>query len=356
MPSLSAKRLDYLRFSQEDAATLVALGECLGKQKLYLKQKPETLQALQSVAAVESADSSNRLEGITAPQSRIEALVKDSATPRDRSEQEIAGYRDAMKHVHQDGEHIPVNINVILQLHQWIYQYLVERGGHWKTVDNEIVEKDADGNAIRIRFKAVSAVATPQAMGDLVSGYRQALADGRDPMVVIPLFVLDFLCIHPFRDGNGRVSRLITNLLLYHAGYEVSRYVSLERHYWETRESYYRTLEASSLGWHESEHDVMIWMRYFWGVLLSAYAEFEERVGNIEKGRGSKTKRIRDAVERKVTPFTLADLKREMPDISRDMIRTVLRQLKTEDRVRAEGRGRGARWIPGNPRRKANNE
>ena len=126
MPSLSAKRLDYLRFSQEDAATLVALGECLGKQKLYLKQKPETLQALQSVAAVESADSSNRLEGITAPQSRIEALVKDSATPRDRSEQEIAGYRDAMKHVHQDGEHIPVNINVILQLHQWIYQYLGE--------------------------------------------------------------------------------------------------------------------------------------------------------------------------------------------------------------------------------------
>jgi Fic family protein len=346
MPSLSANQLNELRFSQEDVATLVALGECLGKQKLFIKQKPETLQGLQKVAAIESADSSNRLEGITAPQARIEALVANSAVPEDRSEQEIAGYRDAMKHIHQDGGHIPVSVNVILQLHQWLYQYMGEMGGHWKTVDNEIVEKDADGNVIRIRFKAVSAVATPQAMKDLVDHYRQALADGRDPMVVIPLFILDLLCIHPFRDGNGRVSRLLTNLLLYHAGYEVGRYISLERRFWETRESYYKTLEASSQGWHESEHDLMPWVRYFWGVLLSAYEEFEQRVGNIEKGRGSKTKRIRAAVERKVSPFTITDMKRELPDISRDMIRTVLRQLKDEGLLRVKGRGRGARWIP----------
>ncbi len=346
MPSLSAKQLNELQFSQEDVATLVALGECLGKQELLRKQKRETLLGLQKVAAIESADSSNRLEGITAPQARIEALVADSVVPRDRSEQEIAGYRDAMKHIHQDAQDIPITINVILQLHQWLYRYLGEEGGHWKTVDNEIVEKDADGNVIRVRFSAVPAVSTPQAVQDLVDHYRQSLADGRDAMVVVPLFVLDLLCIHPFRDGNGRVSRLLTNLLLYRAGYEVGRYISLERHFWETRESYYNALEASSQGWHDNEHDVMPWVRYFWGVLLSAYKEFEERVGNIEKGRGSKTRRIRAAVERKVSPFTISDIKRELPDISRDMIRTVLRQIRSEGLLRVEGRGRGARWIP----------
>jgi len=160
------------------------------------------------------------------------------------------------------------------------------------------------------------------------------------------LFILDFLCIHPFRDGNGRVSRLLTNLLLYHAGYEVGRYISLERRFLETREGYYKTLEQSSQHWHENEHDPMIWVRYFWGVLLSAYKEFEDRVGNIEQGRGSKTRRVEDAINRKITPFKFAELKRDLPDISPETIRNVLRDLRDKGLLRSEGRGPAARWIP----------
>ena len=345
MPSLTPKLLNELRFSQDDVATLRALGECLGKQTLFIKQKLDTLESLQTQAAIESADASNRLEGITAPGDRIEALVKDSANPLNRSEQEIAGYRDVMELIHQTGPDMPITAAVILQLHQWLYKYMPEAGGHWKTTDNEIVEKDTDGNVTRVRFKALSAVETPQAMQDLVDNYKQALADGRDAMVIIPLFILDFLCIHPYRDGNGRISRLLTGLLLYHAGYQVGRYISLERRFFETSKTYYEVLETSSQGWHESRHDAMPWVRYFWGVMLSAYQEFEDRVGNIEEGRGSKTKRIRNAVERKVMPFRMADLKKELPDVSRDMIRLVLRTMKEEGQIRTEGRGPAARWI-----------
>lgn len=346
MPSLLPKLLQNLNFSLEDVATLNSIAEYLGKQQLYLQQKLATLEGLQTVAAIESADASNRLEGITAPQKRIEAIVHESAEPQDRSESEIAGYRDAMRLIHQDSQHISVSVNVILQLHDWLYRHMGEQGGRWKSIDNEIVEKDADGNIIRVRFKAVSAVATPDAMQDLVDHYRQALNDRVTPLLVIPLFVLDFLCIHPFRDGNGRVSRLLTNLLLYHAGYEVGRYISLERRFLQTSESYYKTLETSSQGWHKNEHDPMPWVRYFWGVLLSAYKEFEDRVGNIEQGRGSKRKRVLDAVERKITPFKMAELKRDLPDISRETIRNVLRELQKQGRVRCDGRGPGAQWIP----------
>ena len=348
MHSLTPEYLNRLTFSQTDVATLRALGEYLGKQKLFVMQKPGTLQSLQTVAAIESADSSNRLEGITAPKARIRAIVSRNAEPRDRSEQEIAGYRDAMGLIHQTGQDMPISVNVIRQLHQRLYRYMPQDGGRWKSTDNEIVERDKEGNITRVRFKAVSAVATPQAMDDLVKYHRQAIDDGRDAMVVIPLFVLDFLCIHPYQDGNGRVSRLVTTLLLYHAGYEVGRYISLERHFLETAKTYYESLESSSRGWHEGEHDVMPWARYFWGVLLAAYKEFEDRVGTIETGKGSKTARIRAAVERKVMPFRMSDINNELPDISRDMIRLVLRQMKDEGRVRPEGRGPAAQWIPSN--------
>ena len=346
MPSLLPKLLNEQSYTQADLATLRALGESLGKQKLFLKQSPEILRGLQTVAAVESTESSNRLEGIIAPQARIKALVNDRVEPRDRSEQEIAGYRDALELVHQAGKDMPVTSNVVLQLHSRLYTYTAEEGGRWKTTDNEIVEKDADGNITRVRFKAVPAIATPQAMQDLVESYDQALKDGRDPIVVIPLFVLDFLCIHPFRDGNGRVSRLLTGQLLYRAGYDVGRYISLEKRFLETSKSYYETLETSSQGWHDNKHDVMPWVRYFWGVVLSAYQKFEDQVGNIEAGSGSKSKRVREAIERKVVPFKSADLKKEVPDVSRDTIRMVLREMKKEGRIKSDGYGRGVRWIP----------
>ena len=346
MPSLIPALLSNLRYSPQDADTLYAIGECLGKQQLFVKQRPETLESLRTVAAVESADSSNRLEGIIAPRARIRALVTDKAAPRDRSEQEIAGYRDTMELIHQTGKDMPITTNVIQQLHQRLYSYLSEEGGQWKIVDNEIVEKDASGKIMRIRFKPTSAVETPQAMEDLVKNYNHALVENCNPMLTIPLFILDFLCVHPYRDGNGRISRLLTGLLLYHANYQVGRYIAIERLFEQSSRTYYETLETSSQGWHENAHDPMPWVRYFWGIMLKAYQEFEDRVGNIEAGKGSKSKRVREALERKTVPFKIEEIKREVPDVSKDTIRNVLREMRDEGLIRAEGRGRGARWVP----------
>ena len=346
MNSLQPDYLNRLGFKPADMTTLRKLGECRGRQQLYVKQQPQTLESLRTVALIESTDSSNRLEGITVPEARLKALVQRKTEPRDRSEQEIAGYRDALELLHQSHVDVPVTANVIKQLHQRIYSYMAEDGGHWKITDNEIVERDAEGNIIRVRFKAVPAVATPQAMEDLIKNYQQALADGQDPLIIIPLMILDFLCIHPFRDGNGRVARLLTLLLMYHSGYDVGRYISLERLFEESGKSYYDTLYKSSQGWHGKQHDVMPWLTYFWGVLIKAYKEFEERVGSIESGRGSKSQRVREAIKRKSVPFRIVDLEREVPGVSRETIRLVLREMKKQGRLKAEGRGRGARWCP----------
>ena len=344
MKSLTATYLDVLAFTEKQTSTLRALGEYRGKQALYERQRPELLEALKTVARIESTDASNRLEGITAPETRLHAIVRHSETPRNRSEQEIAGYRDALELIHQTRAEMPVSVNVIRQLHQRIHSYLPESGGDWKPMDNEIVERDAEGNIVRVRFHAMSAVATPQAMEDLVCLYCEGIAAEREPLLIIPLLILDFLCIHPFRDGNGRVARLLTLLALYHAGYEVGRYVSLERVIQESSVSYYDSLEASSKQWHDGRHDCAPWLEYFWGVMLRAYKEFEERVGNIDARSGSKSQRVREAVERKVQSFRIVDIEKECPDVSRETIRLVLRAMKAKGLLELRGRGRGARW------------
>jgi Fic family protein len=336
--------LSSLSFTAEQLSTLRSLGECRGRQTLYERQRPEVLAALRTAATIESADSSNRLEGITAPEPRIRDLVLHSTQPRNRSEQEIAGYRDALELIHEARKDMPVTVNVIRQLHARVYSYLTEDGGHWKAVDNDIVERAPDGEIIQVRFHAMPAIATPQAMENLVGRYSQAERDQREALVLIPLFVLDFLCIHPFRDGNGRVARLLTLVLLYHFSYEVGRYISLERIFEKTKESYYDTLEASSRGWHDGEHDVNPWFNYFWGVLQRAYNEFEERVGQIGTGRGSKSQQVRDAVARKLGSFAISDLGRDCPGVSKETIRNVLQKMRTEGLVEMRGRGRGARW------------
>ncbi len=344
MRSLTDSYLDALAFTVKQASTLRALGEYRGKQTLYERQSPELLQGLRALASIESTEASNRLEGITAPEARLQAIVQHSEPPRTRSEQEIAGYRDALELIHQARAELPISVNGIRQLHQTIYRYLPDQGGQWKPVDNEIVERDPDGNVIRVRFRPVSAVATPQAMEDLATHYAAAGATGREPLLTIPLLILDFLCIHPFRDGNGRVARLLTLLALYHAGYNVGRYISLERVIEESWESYYAALEASSQGWHEGRHDSTAWLEYFWGVMLRAYKEFEERVGNVERGGNSKSQRVRDAVGRKIRPFRVVELQKECPDVSRETIRLVLRAMKKAGLIELSGRGRGARW------------
>lgn len=345
MRSLTANYLQGLRFSVAQLATLRQLGTYRGRQELYERQRPEVLAGLRTDAAIESTESSNRIEGIVVARARLDKLVKGQAQPRTRSEQEVAGYRDVLNLIHESARDMPVSVNVVLQLHKTIHRYLPGEGGHWKLTDNEIVERDTGGKITRVRFKPVTAVATPQAMRDLVTDYIEARDSGQhEPLVLVPLFLLDFLCIHPFTDGNGRVSRLLMLQLLYQFGYEVGRYISLERIIEESKETYYEALAAGSTGWHKNHHDVGPWIDYFWGTLLRAHGEFEERVGSIPRGKGSKGQQVIAAVERRITPFRISDLEKDCPGVSRERIRMVLRQLKEQGKLEITGRGPGARW------------
>jgi Fic family protein len=265
-----------------------------------------------------------------------------------RSEEEIAGYRDALEELHGYSDRFPVNENTLLHFHDMINRYTAAHGGRWKRVDNVILErwKDASGKIHeRTRFRPVPAAETPSAIAQFVQAYDRAIhQDRREPLVVIPLAILDFLCIHPFEDGNGRCSRLLTLLLLYHFGYEVGRYISLERVIEQSKQTYYEALEASSRDWHQGMHDPHPWLNYSWGVLIAAYKEFAERVGTIQTARGSKTERVRSAVMRRLGEFAISDIERDCPTVSRDMIRVVLNQMREEGLVELEGRGRGAKW------------
>ncbi len=344
MHSFTPEFLERLRFERADLVTVQALGSYRGKQDLFRKQTPETLEALRKVARVESTESSNRIEGIEAPRLQLEKIVLDHAAPRNRSEQEIAGYRDALALIHDSAPAMPMSPNLILQLHQTVFRYLPGEGGQWKITDNEIVDLHTDGTR-RVRFRPVPALATPQAMEDLLAGWRHAhAAHAPDALILVPLLVFDFLCIHPFRDGNGRVARLLTLLALYHAGHDVGRYISLERVIEESKVTYYEALEASSRHWHEGNHDPFPWLRYFWGTLIRAYREFEERLGHITPGRGSKTKQVREAALRQIAPFAISDLERLCPGVGRDMVRLVLRQLRDEGLLSSSGTGRAAKW------------
>lgn len=345
MQSLSPDYLASLRFDARQLATLRALGECRGKQRLYAAQSPEVLIDLRQVAVVESTESSNRLEGVVVAASRLKSLVLKNAAPKSRSEQEVAGYRDALTLIHESGAQMPFSEGTVLQLHGVMYRYMPQPGGHWKTTNNDIVERHPDGSS-RIRFQPVAAHLTAIAMTDMVARYRAALDQHlADPLVVVPLTILDFLCIHPFADGNGRMARLLTLQLLYHFDYAVGRFISLERIFEESKESYYETLEASSQRWHKAGHDIAPWLDYFWGVLLRAYKEFEERVGTIERGRGAKGDRVRAEILKRQLPFSISEIEEACPGISRDTVRLVLRAMKTEGLITPTGRGRGARWV-----------
>lgn len=350
MHSLFPEYLAELRFDSQQLATLRALGEYRGKQQLFVSQSPEVLSGLRQVAVVESTESSNRLEGVVVASHRLKSLVLKNAAPQSRSEQEVAGYRDALSLIHESGEEMPFSEGTVMQLHSMLYRYMPQPGGHWKATNNDIIERHPDGSS-RIRFRPVSAHLTPMAMADMMARYRTALDQHlADPLVLVPLVVLDFLCIHPFPDGNGRIARLLTLQLLYHFGYAVGRFISLERIFEESKESYYETLEASSQGWHKGEHNIAPWLDYFWGALLRAYKEFEERVGTIERGRSAKGDRVRAEILKRQLPFSITDIEEACPGISRDTVRMVLRAMKVEGLIAPMGKGRSAKWTHINPR------
>ena len=347
MRSFESGYLDRLPISQSMLRNVRFLGECRGREGLYMQQFPQVLDTLRQIAIIQSTESSNRIEGITAPLRRIEALVKEKTTPRNRSEQEIVGYRDALSRIHAEHAALNLDTGLVLELHATLFQYAGGTGGHWKDKDNVVAALHPDGSR-SVRYRPVAAAETPAAMARLQELFRYEWQEGRiEPLVLIGAYALDFLCVHPFSDGNGRMARLLTLLLLYQAGFEVGRYVSLEKIIERSKESYYETLHTSSQGWHEGRHQLMPWLDYFLGVLNAAYKEFEDRVGDLTAARGAKTQLVLDAINRLPSRFRMVDIERLCPNVTRDMIRVVLRKLKLEGKVRSEGAGVAAVWLKG---------
>jgi Fic family protein len=321
---------------------LTDLAEAKGRQQLFTHQSPQRLKVLREHAMIESAVASNRIEGVEIDPARVREVVLGKPVPRDRNEEEVRGYRDALRLIHASGEDLPVSESTVRELHR-ISRGRTGDAGEYKTRDIDIIETAADGRS-RVRFKTVSARATPKAMRNLVAAWDDLLDQAVPRLVAIAAFNLDFLCVHPFRDGNGRVSRLLLLLQCYHAGIEVGRYVSIERIIELNKERYYETLDESSRGWHDGTHNPWPYINYLLYVLKEAYRELETRVGTTAARRGEKSETVMAAVERREAPFSIAELQRECPGVSVDMLRRVLKGLKSEGRVECLGRGRSARW------------
>ena len=322
---------------------LADLGESRGKQELFTRQAPQRLKALREHALIESAVSSNRIEGVTVDYRRIKVVILGKELLRDRDEEEVRGYRKALDLIHRQGIRLPVSKETILELHR-LAKGDVWDAGKYKERDSDIIERYPDGRE-RIRFKTVEAAKTPEFMTQLTGMWNHCLKEQWvHPLIAMASFNLDFLCIHPFRDGNGRVSRLLLLLQCYHLGYEVGRYISLERVIEENKERYYETLEASSRGWHEGKHDPWPYIGYLLFIIRTAYHEFEDRIGEMKIPRGAKTELIEAAVKSFARPFPLSELERKCPQASRDMVRRVLRDLQEKGEVECIGRGPGALW------------
>lgn len=330
--------------SQSMLMAVRAIGEHRGRQGLYLEQSPELLETLKRVAMIQSVESSNRIEGVTVAADRLEAIVAKKTTPKGRSEQEVAGYRDVLASIHANANRMILTPELILRLHGQMYARTPDKGGRWKEKENAILEILPDGRQV-IRFRPVSALATPVFIEKLCTLYHQAM-DRRqaEPLLLIASFVFDFECIHPFWDGNGRIGRLLTLLLLYQAGYEVGRYISLERLIEESKETYYEVLLQSSHGWHEAKHDLRPWWNYFLGTLIAAYREFEERVGKIPTAKGAKREMVQHAVKRLPDRFRISELQRACPGVSYPTLKRALEDLRRQKKVRCLGRGRDAEW------------
>lgn len=322
---------------------LTDIAESKGRQQLFTKQSPQVLRALLEIALIQSAESSNRIEGVTVAPERLRPLVLGNARPRDRSEEEVQGYRRALHLIHSSASKLKTTPETLRRLHR-IAQEGIGDAGRWKRADNEIIEL-RPGRPPVIRFRPLSASRTPAAADELCRLYRHAIEkSAAPPLVAVGALVFDFLCIHPFRDGNGRVARLLTLLGLYHHGYEVGRYVSLERLVEDSREDYYAMLRESSERWHEGRHDLVPWLNYFLSIVRRAYRVFEERAGAVKATRGAKTALITAAIDATDGAFTLAQLESRCPGVSRDMVRRVLRDLKAEGSLVCLGLGPGASW------------
>lgn len=345
------RRFDYSSLperlrSPELVAQLLALRELKGRQGALSLTSPRILESLREGAVVQSTGASNRIEGIVTTERRLHGIVSGSVAPRNRDEQEIAGYRDVLGLIHERHDYINVTPSVILQLHRDMMRHTPSSfGGRWKDSDNVIVARDPSGNPT-VRFRPMPASLTPSAMEALCSAYRDAVRGGvHDPLLLSMLFVFDFVSIHPFNDGNGRMSRLLTVLLMERCGYEVPRYVSIERGVEASKGQYYEVLAASSVGWMEGENDASPFVSYMLAIITGAYRRLFELAGGTGAGAATKAGRVAAVFERRLGKVTKRDIREECPDISDSTIERELRRLLDEGAIEKVGGGRSTGYV-----------
>ena len=330
----------------EVVSILTRLHECRGRQELFIEAEADVLTALLEVAKIQSTGSSNRIEGIYTTDERLNALVQEKVKPRNRNEEEISGYRDVLATIHESYEYIAPRPNNILQLHRDLYSFSSSAvGGVYKNSDNIIAEKHADGTET-VRFRPVPAFQTADAMLNLCTRFNDAIEAGTDdPLLLMPVFILDFLCIHPFNDGNGRMSRLLTLLLLYRAGFIVGKYISIEMLIEKSKDSYYEALQARSQNWHENGNDYLPFLKYMLGVVVKAYNEFEDRVEYMHHRKMSKADRIKALIEKTPGKISKKDIAMACPDISVTTIERTLAELVATGFIEKVGVGRASAYV-----------
>lgn len=325
---------------------LTQIHEFKGEQTLFIEAKADTLSQLVDIAKIQSTEASNKIEGIYTSDERLRALVKDSTRPRTRNEREIAGYRDVLNTIHENHDYIPPKPSIILQLHRDLYKFEgMDIGGRYKTSDNIIEEQDAEGNK-SVRFRPIPAWKTPEAIEKICQSYDEALnSENIDALIIILMFVLDFLCVHPFNDGNGRLSRLLTLLLLYRSGYIVGKYISIEKLIEQTKEIYYESLQLSSAGWHENKNDYEPFVKYMLGVIVAAYREFSSRVSLLTTQGMSKPDRVKEIIRATLGPITKTEILAKCPDISQVTVQRALADLVDKGDIIKLGGGRYTKYI-----------
>ncbi len=338
---------EYAKLLTPDIVNLLTvIHEFKGEQTLFLEAKSDLLTQLLEIAKIQSTEASNRIEGIITTDERLKLIVREKTMPKTRSEKEIAGYRDVLTTIHESYDYIPPRSSMILQLHRDLYKFSgMSIGGNFKNSDNVIAEKLPDGTQ-RVRFQPVSAWETPETMDRLCDEFIKSVNDPEmDPLLLIPMFILDFLCIHPFNDGNGRMSRLLTLLLLYRSGYIVGKYISIEKLITDSKETYYEALQESSYEWYEGTNDYLPFVRYMLGVIAAAYREFSNRVKLLSTGGFTKAERIRKLIKDHLGKITKAELMELCPDISQATVQRTLAELLANGEITKIGGGRYTSYI-----------
>lgn len=328
------------KWDSEILGLIAAIYKEAGKQEMYLKQRPEELEKLVEIAKVQSTEASNAIEGIVTTSTRIRQLVEEKTAPRNRDEQEIAGYRDALNIIHENFDAIPITRNYILQLHKVLYSHMNNpMAGQTKSVQNYISATDPDGHTETL-FTPLAPFETPEALDRICDEYNRVIGNMEaEPLIVIPIFIHDFLCIHPFNDGNGRMSRLLTTLLLYRNGFYVGKYISLEAKIAKNKDLYYAALRQAQEGWHEDTEDAVPFIKYLLGIILSTYRDFEDRFSLVEQKKPA-LETVRQATLNKIGRFSKQDIRELCPALSVSSIEGALRKLVASGELKREGNGK----------------